>query len=127
MILRGSGMIINVSSTLGRTGIARLAAYCSSKFGVLGLTQSIADEFKPHGIKVFSVCPGGTDTPLHRRAVGEEAAKLAMPSARVAEIILGLITSKIVIPSGGYVVIDDHAEKKSTLKKLFQVMARLVS
>jgi NAD(P)-dependent dehydrogenase (short-subunit alcohol dehydrogenase family) len=58
MIGRGSGRIVNTSSISGRSGMRRMAAYSSSKFGVIGLTQVLAREVAPYGITVNAVCPG---------------------------------------------------------------------
>ncbi len=54
----GGGTIINISSTSGKHGVARFAAYCSSKFAVRGFTQSLARELTPQGIMVYAICPG---------------------------------------------------------------------
>lgn len=63
MLERGNGgKIINMSSTSGRHGRARFAAYCASKFGVRGFTQSLAQELAPHHINVNAICPGSVDT-----------------------------------------------------------------
>ena len=63
MIKRGKGgKIINMSSIMGRHGRTRFAAYCTSKFGVRGFTQSLAQELAPHHINVNAICPGLTDT-----------------------------------------------------------------
>lgn len=63
MISRGSGgKIINMSSTAGRSGVAKYAAYCASKFAVIGFTQSLAREVGEHRINVNAICPGLTDT-----------------------------------------------------------------
>ena len=68
------GRIINIASDRAKIGNARLAAYCASKFGVLGLTQSLALEVAAAGITVNAVCPGGVDSErldyLGRRADG---------------------------------------------------------
>lgn len=63
MQARGEGgRIISISSTAGKRGVARFAAYCSSKFGIIGFTQSLAQELAPHGITVNSICPSLTTT-----------------------------------------------------------------
>jgi NAD(P)-dependent dehydrogenase (short-subunit alcohol dehydrogenase family) len=55
--MSGGGAIINVSSLAGKRGSANNAAYCAAKFGVNGLTQSLAKELGPRGIRVNAVCP----------------------------------------------------------------------
>jgi 3-oxoacyl-[acyl-carrier protein] reductase/meso-butanediol dehydrogenase/(S,S)-butanediol dehydrogenase/diacetyl reductase len=56
------GRIINIGSDSGRVGTARQAAYCTSKFGLIGFTQSLALELAPAGITVNTICPGAVDT-----------------------------------------------------------------
>jgi len=53
----GRGRVVNISSDAGKTGFALLGAYCASKFGVVGLTQAVAVETAPHGVRVNAVCP----------------------------------------------------------------------
>ncbi len=64
MINAGGGSIINVSSTEGLQGCAGMAAYASSKWGVRGLTKVAAMELSSHGVRVNSVHPGVTNTPM---------------------------------------------------------------
>jgi 3-oxoacyl-[acyl-carrier protein] reductase/sorbitol-6-phosphate 2-dehydrogenase len=58
------GAIINISSQLGKLAWAGWGAYASSKFAVLGLTQAMALELAPHGVRVNAVCPGTIETRL---------------------------------------------------------------
>ena len=58
----GGGKIINMSSTSGKKGIARYAAYCASKFAVIGFTQALAHELAGHRINVNAICPAAIHT-----------------------------------------------------------------
>ncbi len=59
LIAQGQGgKIINISSQAGKQGVPRYAAYCASKFAVIGFTQSLAHELGPHRINVNAICPG---------------------------------------------------------------------
>jgi len=62
MIKQRHGIIINVSSTSGRQGLAFDSAYCASKFGVIGFSEALAEEMRPHGVKVHTILPGPVDT-----------------------------------------------------------------
>lgn len=55
--LREGGCIVNVSSLAGKRGSANNSAYCAAKFAVNGITQALAKELGPRGIRVNAVCP----------------------------------------------------------------------
>jgi len=66
MISRRNGKIVNIASIAGKTGIAGRAAYCSSKFALIGFTQALAKELAPHNINVNAICPGFVYTEMIR-------------------------------------------------------------
>lgn len=66
------GSVINVSSSVGRSGRAYWGAYSVSKFGLEALTQILAQELESSGIRVNSVNPGGTRTDMRARAYPDE-------------------------------------------------------
>lgn len=90
MIARRSGRIINLSSIHGRVGDVNVSAQCASKFGVIGLTEALAREMRPHHVAVNAICPGSVDTgknvnpaddaraPLVGKLRPEDVAKLAL-------------------------------------------------
>jgi NAD(P)-dependent dehydrogenase (short-subunit alcohol dehydrogenase family) len=55
--LKEGGTIVNLSSLAGKRGSANNSVYCASKFGVSGITQALAKELGPQGIRVNAVCP----------------------------------------------------------------------
>lgn len=67
MLERGAGSLIFTSSFVGYSaGFPQTAAYSASKAGLIGLTQTLASEFGPRGIRVNALLPGATDTPMLR-------------------------------------------------------------
>lgn len=77
---RGKGTIINVASLAGVTGFPALATYCASKHAVLGFSESIAGEMRPHGVDVVVVLPGVVRTEL---SDGAKMRKFMEPIATV--------------------------------------------
>jgi len=59
---KNGGCIINMSSLAGKRGSANNSVYCASKFGVTGLTQALAKELGPKGIRVNAICPVYVET-----------------------------------------------------------------
>jgi NAD(P)-dependent dehydrogenase (short-subunit alcohol dehydrogenase family) len=100
MIQQRSGAIINVSSTSGRQGRAHDSAYCASKFGVIGLSESLAEEVRLHGIKVQVVLPDAVDTPLWDQN-GPIRPELALPPERVGDLIafMACLPADTILPA----------------------------
>jgi len=79
MIRAYSGHIINISSLAGKNALPNGAAYAASKWGLNGLSYSVAEELRPHQIRVSVVCPGSTETELSPHA-GKDPNKMLQPN-----------------------------------------------
>jgi NAD(P)-dependent dehydrogenase (short-subunit alcohol dehydrogenase family) len=75
--ISSSGSIVNVSSLAGKRGSARNSVYCAAKFAVNGITQSLAKELGPRGIRVNAVCPVYVETENILRSLEEAASPAA--------------------------------------------------
>jgi NAD(P)-dependent dehydrogenase (short-subunit alcohol dehydrogenase family) len=87
MLEAGRGKIINLASQAGSIALDQHAAYCASKWGVIGLTKVLADEWAPRGVTVNSISPTVVLTELGKKAwAGEkgEAMKKLIPTGRFA-------------------------------------------
>jgi NAD(P)-dependent dehydrogenase (short-subunit alcohol dehydrogenase family) len=90
MIRARSGHIINISSLAGKNALPNGAAYAASKWGLNGLSYSVAEELRAHNIRVSVVCPGSVDTELSPHA-GKDKAKMLQPED-VAHVVALLVT-----------------------------------
>lgn len=116
MLASGSaGSVINLSSQSGKQGNTWHAAYCASKFGVIGLTQSIALDLAPHGIRVNAICPGIVWTPMWDEQVKDYAAKRNLRPEQVrpyleSKIPLGRVaTGEDVASLAAFLASDESA------------------
>lgn len=117
MVRQGSGgRIVNMSSTNGLVGEADFAHYNAAKFGVVGLTMTMAIELAPHNITVNAVCPGLIATRLSAEVVDDPAAavdyKKLIPlgrfgsAAEVAGAFLFLASDDASFITGTTLVVD---------------------
>jgi meso-butanediol dehydrogenase/(S,S)-butanediol dehydrogenase/diacetyl reductase len=82
LITSGRGRVVNLASDAGKTGFPLLAAYCASKFGVVGLTQAVAAEVAPVGVRVNAVCPGTIGETGMGHMVADQKVELGLGSTR---------------------------------------------
>lgn len=117
MIRSKSGCIINISSMWGQQGAACEAAYSASKAGIIGLSQALAMEEGPSGIRVNCIAPGVIDTPMNSRLSEEDmdALKEDTPLMRIgapedvahAALFLwenGFVTGQTIGVNGGVII-----------------------
>ena len=90
MIRARSGHIINISSLAGKNALPNGAAYAASKWGLNGLSYSVAEELRGHNIRVSVISPGSVNTDLSPHA-GKDPAKMLQPDD-VAHAVAMLVT-----------------------------------
>ncbi len=97
-----NGKIINISSVGGLHGLPEFSVYCASKFGVDGITESIASELEGE-IKVYAVCPGAVDTDMYRSLFSNRP---PLKPEHIAEKVLELASSDSKVTSGKIIEIQ---------------------
>ena len=102
MIERKSGAIVNIGSVAGRIGYALRTPYAASKWGMIGLSHSLAAELGPHGVRVNIVLPGSTAGERLERVVRERSAA----EGRTIEETRAFYTN---VPLGRMVTADEVA------------------
>jgi NAD(P)-dependent dehydrogenase (short-subunit alcohol dehydrogenase family) len=109
MMSQRRGTIINVVSVAAKRPIAGCAAYAASKHGVLGFTQVLAEEMRPHGVRVGALCPGAVNTPLWDSIPNppDRARMLAPEDGAEAALLMASLPPRAsledltVLPAGG--------------------------
>ena len=90
MIRRQTGHIINISSLAGKNTFANGAIYCASKWGLMGLTGSMAEDLRGYGIRVSAICPGSVATEFPGQSE-KNLSKILQPDD-VAHAVAALVT-----------------------------------
>jgi len=90
MIRARSGHIINISSIAGKNALPNGAAYAASKWGLNGLTYSVAEELRSHNVRVSVICPGSTHTDLSPHE-GKDSSRMLQPED-IAHVVTMLVT-----------------------------------
>jgi NAD(P)-dependent dehydrogenase (short-subunit alcohol dehydrogenase family) len=124
-----SGSIINLSSNAGQYGFGNRTPYAAAKWGVIGLTKSLAIELGPHNVRCNAICPGAVRGERINRVIEGEAAMRGVPfdvvakemvrnqsiarftePEEVAELCLFLASPKAAMINGQDIAIDGHLE-----------------
>ncbi len=115
MLKAGAGVIVNMSSVLGKVAFEGSSAYVASKHGLLGLTKTAALEYSGQGIRTVAVGPGFIQTPMISNNLSEDEVEMVRqmhPIGRlgkaeeVAELVLWLSSDKASFVSGAYIPVD---------------------
>ena len=123
------GSIINISSTAGQYGIGLRAPYVAAKWGVIGLTKTLAIELGPYDVRANAICPGSVDGDRMRGVIAREAAARGVPApavereylegqsiprfvqpAEIADLCLFLASDAARMISGQAIAVDGHTE-----------------
>jgi NAD(P)-dependent dehydrogenase (short-subunit alcohol dehydrogenase family) len=94
MVERKRGHIINVASIAGKVGSANRAVYCASKFGVVGFTESLAEEVRQYGVRASVICPGSTDTRFSPSETSGKARERMLRPEDVAHAVRMIVTQE---------------------------------
>jgi NAD(P)-dependent dehydrogenase (short-subunit alcohol dehydrogenase family) len=98
MIERRAGKIINISSVAGKKAYALRSPYAASKWGLIGLTLTLAQELGPHGIQVNAICPGSVAGERLDRVIRERAQELGRPAEEIERGYLEATALKRAVP-----------------------------
>ena len=93
----GGGVMINMSSAAGRLGYAFRTPYSAAKWGVIGLTQSLAKELGPHNISVNAILPGVVQGPRIERVIAARAEQLGLTYAEMERQYLDRVSLRRMV------------------------------
>lgn len=94
MLERKSGRVINIASTVGKTGGLYISAYSAAKHGVIGFTRCVALEVANQGITVNAICPGFVDTELTIHSIRNISQKTGMEESKALEVLANISPQK---------------------------------
>jgi NAD(P)-dependent dehydrogenase (short-subunit alcohol dehydrogenase family) len=90
---RGSGWIFPILSTAAQRGFPGWSAYCASKWGLAGLIAALREELRGTGVRVTTLFPGATDSPLWDDLPGDWNRALMVPPREVARAVVNALES----------------------------------
>ncbi len=93
MKARGGGYIVNIGSLAGKQAFAGGAAYCASKFGLIGFSEALMQEVRYDHIRVSYVMPGSVNTGFGRSGQQDSSATWKLSPEDVADVVVNLLES----------------------------------
>ncbi len=93
----GDGAIINISSVAGRLGYAYRLPYAATKWAIVGMTESLAKELGPEGIRVNAILPGVVEGPRIERVIGDRAKTLGIDYAEMEKQYIDKISLRRMV------------------------------
>lgn len=126
---KGSGQIVNIASLGGKIPAFGYSAYCSSKYALVGLTETLRMELKPQNIKVCMACPGEFESPMVDRLNTYRTRENTAVAHTVPVLPVKFIAEEILsgIAKGRYLIIPGKTAKLVELaSRLFPSMARSI-
>jgi NAD(P)-dependent dehydrogenase (short-subunit alcohol dehydrogenase family) len=107
------GRILNLSSVLGKFGVAGYSAYCASKHGLIGMTRALALELAPRKVTVNAICPGWVETDMARSGMENISQRLGISVEQfrreaLARVPMGrMLRSEEIVPLALYLLSEE--------------------
>ena len=127
---KGRGRIVNISSLGGKMASFGYSAYCSSKFALVGLTETLRMELKPQGIKVNLVCPGEFESPMVNNLNTYRTAENRVVTQTVPVLPLDVVADDIIkgIQKDRYLIIPGFTARfLERLSRFFPSLSRSIT
>lgn len=106
MVRAGKGCILNIASMAAHRGLYEYGPYSAAKSAILRLTETLAAELKPHGVRALALCPGPTASRLRTSHFPDEDPATVMRPERVAEVAVLAVSDSAAGMSGTYLNIN---------------------
>ena len=116
LIEAGGGVILFTASEMGIVGSSGAAAYCASKGGLINMTRAIAVDCAPYGIRVNSIAPGATNTPMTEYQLGQsEDPQISLEKGNEAVLLKRMGTAEEIARAALFLVSDDSSYMTGSL------------
>lgn len=103
MLPRQQGHVVNIASMAGRLAVPGLAVYCATKYAVVGLTETLREEYRDHGINFSAILPAKVTTEL---ASGTDSAGQGVPTSSPEQVAQTIV--KAILKHQGEVTVPAY-------------------